>query len=193
MDRLLRRIRDYRALTFSNGALKTEHFNTGSGLRSNKSMFPGIRRARKAVGRVGSRRGCVRQDSVASLCAVGRLDLGRLQQQRVHGGERTAACGWEPAAGFRDSGRLPRLRRACRRRWCSPRVKFGDQTVDPAQNADIPYRRRSLQVRFAALTFAQESSVSVSIPAGRRIATGSKPPSASSIIRSFRRGNTRSK
>ena len=38
-------------------------------------------------------------------------------------------------------------------------VKFGDQTADPALNLDVPYQRRSLQVRFAALTFVQESSV----------------------------------
>ena len=39
-------------------------------------------------------------------------------------------------------------------------VKFGDQEVDPAARyKEVPYRRNSLQVRFAALTFVQESSV----------------------------------
>jgi signal transduction histidine kinase/ActR/RegA family two-component response regulator len=42
-------------------------------------------------------------------------------------------------------------------------VKFGDQTTDltaaGASSIEIPYRRRSLQVRFAALTFLQESKV----------------------------------
>jgi signal transduction histidine kinase/ligand-binding sensor domain-containing protein/CheY-like chemotaxis protein len=38
-------------------------------------------------------------------------------------------------------------------------VKLGDQTVDPTSALEVPYKRNSLQVRFAALTFAQESSV----------------------------------
>ncbi|HLH40602.1 MAG TPA: ATP-binding protein [Bryobacteraceae bacterium] len=38
-------------------------------------------------------------------------------------------------------------------------VKFGDQTADPAAAARIPYRRNSLEVKFAALTFVQESEV----------------------------------
>ena len=38
-------------------------------------------------------------------------------------------------------------------------MKFGDETVDPAHYNDLPYRLRSLQVRYAALTFAQESAV----------------------------------
>jgi signal transduction histidine kinase/CheY-like chemotaxis protein/streptogramin lyase len=38
-------------------------------------------------------------------------------------------------------------------------VKFGGQSVDPAGVGDIPHRRNALQVRFAALTFLQETSV----------------------------------
>jgi len=38
-------------------------------------------------------------------------------------------------------------------------VKLGEKTVDPTHNLEMPYRENSLQVRFAALTFAQESSV----------------------------------
>jgi signal transduction histidine kinase/CheY-like chemotaxis protein/streptogramin lyase len=38
-------------------------------------------------------------------------------------------------------------------------VKLGDKTVDPTQSLQMPYQENSLQVRFAALTFVQESSV----------------------------------
>ena len=38
-------------------------------------------------------------------------------------------------------------------------VKFGDQPFDSSTNGEIPYRRGSLQVKFAALTFVQESRV----------------------------------
>src|SRR5260370_1775229 len=38
-------------------------------------------------------------------------------------------------------------------------VKLGDRRVDLQANYDVPYAANSLQVRFAALTFLQESSV----------------------------------
>jgi signal transduction histidine kinase/CheY-like chemotaxis protein/streptogramin lyase len=38
-------------------------------------------------------------------------------------------------------------------------VKLGDKTVDPSHSLEMPYQENSLQVRFAALTFVQESSV----------------------------------
>jgi len=38
-------------------------------------------------------------------------------------------------------------------------VKFGERSGDPSVPAEIPYRDNSLHVRFAALTFVQESSV----------------------------------
>ena len=38
-------------------------------------------------------------------------------------------------------------------------VKFGEKTVDPAHNLEMAYQDNSLRVRFAALTFVQESSV----------------------------------
>jgi signal transduction histidine kinase/ligand-binding sensor domain-containing protein/CheY-like chemotaxis protein len=38
-------------------------------------------------------------------------------------------------------------------------VKFGDKAVDPAHSLKTPYQENSLQARFAALTFEQESSV----------------------------------
>ena len=38
-------------------------------------------------------------------------------------------------------------------------VKLGDAQIDPAVGVRVPYRANSLQVRFAALTFVQESAV----------------------------------
>jgi signal transduction histidine kinase/ligand-binding sensor domain-containing protein len=38
-------------------------------------------------------------------------------------------------------------------------VKLGEKTVDPSHSMEMPYQENSLQVRFAALTFVQESSV----------------------------------
>jgi signal transduction histidine kinase/CheY-like chemotaxis protein/streptogramin lyase len=38
-------------------------------------------------------------------------------------------------------------------------VKLGDAQIDPAIGVRVPYRANSLQVRFAALTFVQESAV----------------------------------
>ena len=38
-------------------------------------------------------------------------------------------------------------------------VKLGGKTVDPRTSLEMPYQENSLQVRFAALTFVQESSV----------------------------------
>jgi signal transduction histidine kinase/CheY-like chemotaxis protein/streptogramin lyase len=38
-------------------------------------------------------------------------------------------------------------------------VKLGDKAVDPSNSLEMPYQENSLQVRFAALTFVQESSV----------------------------------
>jgi signal transduction histidine kinase/CheY-like chemotaxis protein len=38
-------------------------------------------------------------------------------------------------------------------------VRAGDEYIDPTKSADLPYSNRSLQVRFAALTFVQEGDV----------------------------------
>jgi signal transduction histidine kinase len=38
-------------------------------------------------------------------------------------------------------------------------AKLGDKTVDPTHSVEMPYQENSLQVRFAALTFVQESNV----------------------------------
>jgi signal transduction histidine kinase/CheY-like chemotaxis protein/streptogramin lyase len=38
-------------------------------------------------------------------------------------------------------------------------AKLGEKTVDPTHNLEMPYQENSLQVRFAALTFVQESNV----------------------------------
>ena len=58
-------------------------------------------------------------------------------------------------------------------------VKFGDQNTDPTAMTGSPYRDHSLRVRFAALTFVQESSVLFRYRLGERHAkTGSKRASA---------------
>jgi signal transduction histidine kinase/ActR/RegA family two-component response regulator len=38
-------------------------------------------------------------------------------------------------------------------------VKFGDNLMQPSDRLEVPWKQRSLQVRFAALTFTQESNV----------------------------------
>jgi signal transduction histidine kinase/ligand-binding sensor domain-containing protein/ActR/RegA family two-component response regulator len=38
-------------------------------------------------------------------------------------------------------------------------AKFGEKIVEPTHSLEVPYQENSLQVRFAALTFAQESNV----------------------------------
>ena len=73
---------------------------------------------------------------------------------------RTAACGWAPAAGCPDSGprrrRLPNVPPPV----ALTSVKMGEKTVDPAHNLEMRVPGEfACRVRFAALTFVQESSV----------------------------------
>jgi signal transduction histidine kinase/CheY-like chemotaxis protein/streptogramin lyase len=145
-------------LTFSNGMLKTEHFNTGNGLRSNKSIFLGF--DSRGWLWAGSDHGVDVFDHT-SWRHYGRSD------GMIWDDCNSNAFMAEPAGGVwvGTSRGLSRFRPTASAAASVPppvvftSVKFGDQTVDPAQYADMPYRRRSLQVRFAALTFAQESGV----------------------------------
>ena len=66
--------------------------------------------------------------------------------------------GHEPGT-FRDSVRRTHRRGVFLRRWCMTQVKLGGKTADPSHTLEMPYQENSLQVRFAALTFVQESSV----------------------------------
>ena len=145
-------------VTFTNGALSIEHFNTGSGLRSNKSLFLGF----DARGRLwaGSDHGVdvfdkttwrhyARSDGLIwDDCNSNAFMAER--NGSVWVGTSRGLSRFRPPASPAPSVPPPVVFTS---------VKFGDQTVDPAQYNDLPYRRRSLQVRYAALTFAQESSV----------------------------------
>jgi signal transduction histidine kinase/CheY-like chemotaxis protein len=145
-------------LSFSNGVLKADHFTTASGLRSNKSIFLGF----DSHGWLwaGSDHGVDVFDRTAWR-HYGRADGLIWDDCNSNAFMAEAKTGvW-----VGTSRGLSRFRQLASPAPSVPppvvftSVTFGDQTVDPAQNADIPYRRRSLQVRFAALTFAQESSV----------------------------------
>ncbi len=72
-------------LTFTTDKVRAEHWSatSTSGLRSDKTVFLGLRQAGTVVGRNGSRRGRVRPDAVASPGSRRRLDLGRLQHAGV--------------------------------------------------------------------------------------------------------------
>ena len=59
-----------------------------NGLRSDKTIFLGVRSPGMAVGGHGPRRGRVRSRALAPLRAVRRSDLGRLQRQRLSRGRR---------------------------------------------------------------------------------------------------------
>jgi signal transduction histidine kinase/CheY-like chemotaxis protein/streptogramin lyase len=145
-------------LAFSNGALKTEHFNTGNGLRSNKSLFLGFDSRgwlwagsdhgvdvfdHTAWRHYGRSDGLIWDDCNSNAFMAeteGGVWLGTSRGLSRFQPLATPAASVPPPVVFTS-------------------ITFGDQTVDPSQYADIPYRRRSMQVRFAALTFAQESSV----------------------------------
>ncbi len=145
-------------LTFSNGMLKAEHFNTGNGLRSNKSLFLGF----DARGRLwaGSDHGVDVFDKIAWR-HYGRSDglIWDDCNSNAFMAEATGGVWLGTSRGLSRFQPSPTPAPSVPPPVVFTSVTFGDQTVDPTQYADIPYRRRSLQVRFAALTFAQESSV----------------------------------
>ena len=134
------------------------HFTTANGLRSDKSIFLGFDAARLAMGRIGSWRGCFRSRALAALRPFRRVDLGRLQHQRVlrrHGRQRVDRH--QPR-----SFAIPALAYAGAERASAGGVHLGQVRRQDRRSgaiAEMPYRRNSLQVRFAALTFVQESSV----------------------------------
>ena len=145
-------------LTFPNGELKLEHFTAGTSLRSDKSIFLAF-----------DSRGWLWSGSDHGVDVFDRV------RWRHYG--RADGLIWDDcnSNGFladRDgniwigtSRGLSRFRPLAAPPSSVPppvvftSVKFGDQSVDPASVEKIPYRRSSMQVRFAALTFMQESSV----------------------------------
>jgi signal transduction histidine kinase/CheY-like chemotaxis protein len=145
-------------LTYPGGQLKIEHFDTGSGLRSNKSIFLGF-------------------DSRGWLWAGSDHGVDVFDHTRWRHYGRSDGLIWDDcnsnafmadATGGVWVGTSRGLSRFHPLASPAPSVpppvvftsvKFGDETVDPSQNLDLPYRRGLLQVRFAALTFVQESNV----------------------------------
>jgi signal transduction histidine kinase/ligand-binding sensor domain-containing protein/ActR/RegA family two-component response regulator len=145
-------------LTLTNGALAIAQFTTSNGLKSNKSIFLGV----DTRGRLwaGSDHGADVFDGTAWR-HYGRSD--GLIWDDCNSNAFMADEGGLVWIG--TSRGLSRFRPLEAPAASVPppvvftSVRFGDQAVDPAQPLDIPFRRRSMEVRFAALTFAQESGV----------------------------------
>ncbi len=144
-------------LTFPNGKMRIEHITAGAGLRSDKSIFLGF-------------------DSRGWLWAGSDHGVDVFDRARWRHYGRSDGLIWDDCnsnAFLADtdgiwigtSRGLSRFRPNASPAGSVPppvvftSVKFGDQNVDPASIGEIPYRRSSMQVRFAALTFVQESSV----------------------------------
>jgi signal transduction histidine kinase/ligand-binding sensor domain-containing protein/ActR/RegA family two-component response regulator len=160
-------------LTFPQGQLKLEHFTTTNGLRSDKSIFLGF-----------DARGWL---WAGSDHGVDVFDRTRWRHYGKSDGLIWDDC--NSNAFFADqngavwvgtSRGLSRFRPTSSPMPSVPpavvftAVKFGDQSASPqagaasasassssnaASNIEVPYQRHSLQVRFAALTFIQESGV----------------------------------
>jgi len=145
-------------LTFPGGRLKIEHFTTANGLRSNKSIFLAL-----------DARGWL---WAGSDHGVDVFDRARWRQYGKSDGLIWDDCNSNAFMADADgevwvgtSRGLSRFRPLASPASAVPppvaftSIKFGDQSVDASQPLDLPYRRRSLQVRYAALTFVQESNV----------------------------------
>ena len=146
-------------LTFHSGGLKPEvtDYSAANGLRSDKTLFLGF----DSDGRlwVGTDRGVDVFDH-AVWRHYGRSD------GLIWGDCNTNAFFAEPSGVWIGTSRgVSRFHSAAVAPPNVPptvvfaSVKFGDLEGDLAAPAEIPYRDNSLHVRFAALTFVQESSV----------------------------------
>ncbi len=145
-------------MTFSRGEPRLEHFTTSTGLRSDKSLFLGF-----------DARGWL---WAGSDHGVDVFDRTRWRHYGRSDGMIWDDCNTNGFMADADGGvwvgtsrGLSQFRPVASSAASVPppvvftSVKFGDQSVDPAAAAEVPYRRNSLQVRFAALTFVEESSV----------------------------------
>ena len=147
-------------LTFPNGGLKLDHFTAANGLGSDKSIFLGT----DAQGRLwaGSDHGVDVFDHVRWR-HYGRSD-GMIWDDCNSNAFLADGASGGGAIWIGTSRGLSRfLTPAAPAPNVPPpvvftSVKLGDADFDAA-SSDVPYRRSSLQVRFAALTFVQESSV----------------------------------
>jgi signal transduction histidine kinase/CheY-like chemotaxis protein/streptogramin lyase len=145
-------------LSFPRGQLTLEHFTTSTGLRSDKSLFLGFDARgwlwagsdhgvdtfdRARWRHYGRSDGLIWDDTNTNAFMAdkdGSVWIGTSRGLSRFLPLATPAASVPPPVVFTS-------------------VKFGDQTVDPAAIGEIPYRRNSLEVKFAALTFVQESSV----------------------------------
>jgi signal transduction histidine kinase/CheY-like chemotaxis protein len=144
-------------LTFPEGVLTPEHFNVSTGLRSDKSIFLGF-------------------DERGWLWAGSDHGVDVFDRTRWRHYGRSAGLIWDDCnshAFMSDKngrvwiGTSRGLSRFRPLETASPNVpppvvftevKLGNQTVNATTPVEVPYGRNSLQVRFAALTFVQESS-----------------------------------
>jgi signal transduction histidine kinase/ligand-binding sensor domain-containing protein/CheY-like chemotaxis protein len=149
-------------LTFPQGHLKLEHFTTASGLQSDKSIFLGF-----------DARGWLWAGSDHGIDV---FDRSHWRHYGKSDGLIWDDCNTNAFLADRDGGVWIGTSRGLSRFRPLPSgppsvppsvvftsVKFGDQATDAsapgASSIRIPYSHRSLQVRFAALTFLQESKV----------------------------------
>jgi signal transduction histidine kinase/ActR/RegA family two-component response regulator/streptogramin lyase len=144
-------------LTFPNGELKLEHFTVANGLRSDKSIFLGT----DEQGRLwaGSDHG------VDVFDHVGWRHYGRSDGMIWDDCNSNAFFSDRKGAIWIGTSRgLSRFQTQAAPPPNVPppvvftSVKLGDGELETGAG-EVPYRRNSLQVRFAALTFTQESSV----------------------------------
>jgi signal transduction histidine kinase/ligand-binding sensor domain-containing protein/ActR/RegA family two-component response regulator len=145
-------------MTFPDARPRVEHFTTSSGLRSDKSIFLGLDAAGQLW--VGTDHGVDMFDG-ARWRHFGRSDgliwddcntnAFLLEQGGIWIGTSRGLSRYQPHAVPLPPVPPPVVVTS---------LSFGNQAVDPeAIPPTIPYGRRSLQVRFAALTFVQESNV----------------------------------
>ncbi len=145
-------------LTFPQGQLQLDHFTAGTGLRSDKSIFLGF-------------------DARGWLWAGSDHGIDVFDRTRWRHFGKSDGLIWDDCntnAFFADasgatwvgtSRGLSRFRPLAQPPASVPpsvvftSVKFGDESADSASQIDVTYRRHSLQVRFAGLTFIQESGV----------------------------------
>jgi signal transduction histidine kinase/ligand-binding sensor domain-containing protein/ActR/RegA family two-component response regulator len=144
--------------TAAPGPVQVEHFTTANGLHSEKSLFLGFDSAGRLW--VGTDHGADVHDHMGWR-HYGRSDGLIWDDCNLHAFLADDAGGvW-----IGTSRGLSRFRpNAAPTPGVAPpvvftSVKVGGQEVDPATMLEVPYGQNTLQVRFAALTYLQESSV----------------------------------
>ena len=163
-------------LSFADGRTRVEHFTTSNGLQSDKSIFLGFDHRgwlwvgtdhgvdvfdRKGWRHLGRADGLIWDDCNANAflaTADGAVWLGTSRGLSRFEPQPVAPPTLPPQVVFTS-------------------VLLGGIPFDPRGEEEIPWNRRPLQIRFSALTYANESSGSVPLPA-RRGGLARKPRSA---------------